>query len=195
MNSNSTWFAALHDSLVSYRRMIDATVDQLTDAELMARPASGFNSVANILRHLGGNLRSRWSDFLTTDGEKEDRQRDTEFEDWAGDRESLLEFFNAGWQKLESAFDLIDETNIEQIIYVRGEPHTIPQALERAITHIAYHTGQITMVGRMVHQGDWKWLTIAPGTSGEFNKKTWGTSASQGVLASEAGRGSDHDAL
>lgn len=182
---NAPWLDALRDSLASYRRMIDATVGQLTDSELVARPMTEFNSVANLLRHLGGNLRSRWTDFLTTDGEKEDRDRDTEFQDWEGDRESLLEFFDAGWKQLELAFDVIDETNLEQLIYIRGEPHTIPQALTRSIAHVAYHSGQITMIGRMVHQGDWKWLTIAPGSSGEFNQKTWGTPASRSVLAGD----------
>lgn len=165
--------------------MIDATVVQLSDAELFSRPGTEFNSVAVILRHLGGNLRSRWTDFLTTDGEKPDRNRDTEFQDWEGDRASLLGYFDSGWRKFESVFDQLDDTNIEQVIYIRGESHTIPQALNRSLTHVAYHAGQIAIVARMVHAGDWKWLTIAPGTSAKFNKDAWGTSASRSVFADD----------
>lgn len=186
-SSSTIWLATLRDSLASYRRMIDATAGQLTDEELATRPAPEFNSVAVILRHLGGNLRSRWTDFLTTDGEKPDRHRDTEFQDWGGDRASLLEHFDSGWKSFEAALDLIDDTNIEQLIYIRGEAHTIPQALIRSLTHIAYHAGQIAIVARMVHDGNWNWLTVAPGASEKFNDEVWGTSASRSVF-------SDHDA-
>ena len=93
-DSPSAWIAAFADTVASYRRMIDATVAQLSDAELHARPAPDVNSVAVILRHLGGNLRSRWTDFLTTDGEKPDRHRESEFLDWDGDRVSLMDHLN-----------------------------------------------------------------------------------------------------
>ena len=94
---------AVAETVSSYRRMIDATVEQLSDEELNVRPAPNINSVAVILRHLGGNLRSRWTDFLTTDGEKPDRDRDTEFLDWDGDRDSLIAHFDAGWDALTAA--------------------------------------------------------------------------------------------
>ncbi len=177
------WLATIRDSLASYRRMIDAAVEQLTDSELFLRPAPDFNSVAVILRHLGGNLCSRWTDFLTTDGEKPDRDRDSEFVDWQGNRASLLQHFDDGWKAFELAFDALHESNIGQTVYIRGEPHSIQQALIRSLTHVAYHTGQVTLVARMVHVGDWRWLTIAPGVSSEFNKQVWGTSASRSILA------------
>ncbi|MDB2686511.1 DUF1572 domain-containing protein [Mariniblastus sp.] len=185
-SSNHTiWLATLRDSLVSYRRAIDATVVQLSDAEFFSRPATEFNSVAVILRHLGGNLRSRWTDFLTTDGEKSDRNRELEFQDWEGDRASLLDYFDSGWRQFESVFELLDDTNVERLIYIRGEAHTIPQALARSLTHIAYHAGQIAIVARMVHDGEWKWLTVAPGASAKFNNDVWGTSASRSVFADD----------
>jgi len=173
----------MRDTVLSYRRMIDATIDQLTDAELVARPAPGINSIAIILRHLGGNLRSRCTDFLTTDGEKPDRDRDTEFLDWNGDRNSLIEHLNVGWEALLSALGAINDTNIDTTIYIRGEPHSIPRALARSVTHLTYHVGQIAMIGRMVHKGDWRWLTIPPGASTEHNNKTWGTEASRSILS------------
>ena len=163
--------------------MIDATIDQLTDAELFARPALGINSVAVILRHLGGNLRSRWTDYMTTDGEKPDRDRETEFLDWDGDRNSLIQHFNSGYDALLSALASIDDKNIDTTIHIRGEPHTIPQALTRSVTHLTYHVGQIAMTARMVHTGDWRWLTIAPGSSAEHNDKTWGTNASRSIFS------------
>ena len=183
-SSNTTsWLTAMRDTIVSYRRMIGATVEQLTDAELFARPAPNINSVAIILRHLGGNLRSRWTDFLTTDGEKPDRDRDSEFLDWQGDRESLFAHFDRGWKTLVSALDGIDESNVNQTICIRGEGHSIPQALARSVTHLTYHVGQIAIIARMVHTGDWHWVTIAPGLSAEHNGRTWGTAASRGIFA------------
>ena len=104
---NTEWIEAVSETVVSYRRMIDAIVAQLSDAELHSRPAADINSVAIILRHLGGNLRSRWTDFLTTDGEKPDRNRETEFQQWDGDRESLMAHFAAGWEAIEQAMERI----------------------------------------------------------------------------------------
>lgn len=183
--TSNAWIDAVGETVVSYRRMIDATIEQLSDAELRARPAPNINSVAIILRHLGGNLRSRWTDFLSTDGEKPDRHRETEFQDWDGDRESLMAHFDAGWQALTTAIQQIDGSNLDQPVFIRGERHTIPHALTRAVTHLTYHVGQIAMVARMVHDGEWRWLTIPPGESARHNEQTWGTSSSRSVFADD----------
>lgn len=180
--TSQPWIDALRGTVDSYRRMIDATVGQLSDAELRTRPAPGMNSVATLLRHLGGNLQSRWTDFLTTDGEKPDRDRESEFRDWPGDRASLMAYFDAGWDALTAALDQLDENNLGRTIPIRGEPHTIPAALTRSITHLTYHVGQISLIARTVHEGDWRWLTIAPGQSAKHNEQTWGTSESRGVF-------------
>ena len=177
------WLDAIRSTVSSYRQMIDATVEQLNDEELVARPAPSLNSVAVILRHRGGNLRSRWTDFLTSDGEKPDRDRDSEFLDWEGDRQSLIKYFDAGWDALSHALNSIDDQNIKDTIYIRGEPHSIQQAVTRSVTHLTYHVGQIAMIARMVHSGEWKWLTIPPGSSAQHNSKTWGTAASRSVLS------------
>jgi hypothetical protein len=182
LTSSSLWLSALRATATSYRQMIDGVTQQLTDDELFARPDGDVNSVAIILRHLGGNLRSRWTNFLTTDGEKPDRDRDAEFRDWEGNRQSLLEYFERGWQALESAFDVIDDGNVNATIFIRGEPHTVAQALTRSIAHLTYHVGQIAMIARMVHRGEWRWLTIAPGASTLHNERTWGTAASRSVF-------------
>jgi uncharacterized damage-inducible protein DinB len=176
------WIDAARETVDSYRRMIDATISQLTDEELRTRPAAGMNSVAIILRHLGGNLRSRWTDFLNSDGEKPDRDRESEFSEWLGDRRSLLDYFDAGWSALVHALESLDGSTVTRTITIRGESQPVPQAVFRSITHVAYHVGQIAMVSRMVHDGEWCWQTIAPGKSADFNSRTWGSSASRGVL-------------
>ncbi len=165
--------------------MIDASVEQLSDAELRERPRPDINSVAVILRHLGGNLQSRWTDFFTTDGEKPNRDRDREFADWEGDRAALLAYFDAGWVALTGAIRQIDDSNINQLIFIRGERHTIADALMRSVTHLSYHVGQIAMVARLVHKGEWRWLTIPPGKSTQHNSQTWGTAASRSVFGHE----------
>ncbi|GIW99921.1 MAG: hypothetical protein KatS3mg111_3254 [Pirellulaceae bacterium] len=182
MSQSTLWLSVMRETVSGYRRMIDGIVEQLTDEELFARPAAEINSVAIILRHLGGNLRSRWTDFLTTDGEKPDRNRDSEFTEWEGDRESLMEYFEQGWRSLESALQTIDEESVGDTIYIRGEPHSIAQALMRSITHIAYHVGQMAIIARMVHHGQWRWLTIAPGASAAHNERTWGTPGSRAIF-------------
>lgn len=180
----SLWLNASAETIASYRKMIDAAVAQLSDEELGVRPAPSLNSVAIILRHLAGNLRSRWTDFLTTDGEKPDRDRDGEFQEWSGDRANLLAEFDRAWDCLAGVPGQLNVANIDTPILIRGERHTIPQALSRSIAHVAYHTGQILMVARAVHAGEWRWLTIAPGGSSAHNQTTWGTAASRGVFGS-----------
>jgi hypothetical protein len=111
---NDPWLNAVTETVASYRRMIDGAISQHADAELFARPRLDMNSVAVILRHLGGNLWSRWPDFLTTDGEKPDRDRDREFMDWEGDRESLLAHFDAGWSAASRGVFGGDESTTEK---------------------------------------------------------------------------------
>ncbi len=163
--SSSNWLSATRETVSGYRLMIDRTVEQLTDEELFARPTPGIHSVAVILRHLGGNLHSRWTDFLTTDGEKPDRDRETEFADWEGDRTSLMQHFDRGWRDLDAALEAVDDENVTRTIYIRGEAHTVAQALVRSVTHLGYHVGQMSLVARTVHRGEWTWLTVAPGGS------------------------------
>jgi uncharacterized damage-inducible protein DinB len=175
------WIAAVLETIDSHRRLIDGALAQLSDEELMRRPAEGVNSVAVILRHIGGNLKSRWTDFLTTDGEKPSRNRDSEFEDWPGDRASLVAFFDEGWQVWRTSIAALTSEDAAKSVTIRGEPHTVPLAIERALTHTAYHTGQIMLIARLVHDGGWKWLTIQPGGSKTHNQQTWGTAASRGA--------------
>jgi hypothetical protein len=175
------WIAPIVEMIDSHHRLVDGAVRQLSDEELFHRPVVGMNCVATILRHLGGNLQSRWTDFLTTDGEKPSRNRDSEFEDWPGDRNSLLAFFESGWQIWRATIESLAPEDIAKSVTIRGEPHTVPQAIERSLTHTAYHVGQIMLIARIVHDGSWQWLTIKPGGSQQHNAQTWGTPASRGA--------------
>jgi uncharacterized damage-inducible protein DinB len=179
------WIRASVETIDSHRRLIDGAIRQLSDEQFFARPADGFNSVANILRHLGGNLLSRWTDFITTDGEKPNRNRESEFDEWAGDRASLMAYFDAGWQVWRTAIATLTEDNLTDTVAIRGEPHSVPLAIERSLTHTAYHVGQIMLIARLVHDSNWQWLTIRPGSSQQHNQETWGTAASRGVAGSD----------
>ncbi len=179
--SSDLWIKAVLETIDSHRRLIDGAVQQLSDDEFIRRPAEGINSVANILNHLGGNLLSRWTDFLTTDGEKPSRSRDLEFEDWPGDRVSLMNLFNSGWQCWRRSIESLTTEDMAKTVLIRGEPHSVPLAIERSLTHTAYHVGQIMLIARLIHEGEWNWLTIRPGGSQQHNQQTWGTAASRGA--------------
>jgi hypothetical protein len=175
------WVQASLETIDSHRRLVDGALRQLTDEEFFRKHAKGINSVAVILRHLGGNLLSRWTDFLTTDGEKPSRNRDSEFEDWPGDRASLMEFFDSGWQTWRKSIESLTAEDFAKTVTIRGEPHSVPLAIQRSLTHTAYHVGQIMLIARLIHDGDWQWLTIRPGGSQRHNQQTWGTPASRGA--------------
>lgn len=183
MTDHLPWLQAARETTVSYRRMIDGIVSQLTPDEVFRRPTADTNSVATLLRHLAGNLESRWTDFLTTDGEKPSRNRDAEFSDWEGDLDSLMQHFDAGWAALTHTLESLDSDAVRQTVLIRGESHSVPFAISRSLTHISYHVGQMAIIARLVHDGSWKWLTIAPGDSQTFNDRTWGTAASRAVFS------------
>jgi hypothetical protein len=183
MKQNRLWLDATRESLAGYRKMIDAALVQLSDEQLFRRPRPELNSVAVLLRHLGGNLQSRWTNFLDEDGEKPDRRRDKEFEDWTGSRAALLSYFEVGFDRFVSTIDLLSDEDLSRMILIRGESHSVPGAILRSLTHLSYHVGQLLYVARLVHGDDssWDWLTIRPGGSEQHNAATWGTSGSRGV--------------
>jgi uncharacterized protein DUF1572 len=148
-----------------YQKMAETVLADLDDAAFFERPGEMVNPIALIVKHVGGNLRSRWTDFLTTDGDKPDRNRDNEFQIVAGDtRDHLMTIWSDGWKALWSTLDTLAESDSHRIITIRGEKHTVRQATLRSLTHTAYHVGQILYVARLIRP-DRKWLTIAPGQS------------------------------
>lgn len=186
-DTDADWLDATRGTIRGYRSIIDSILSQIDDEVLFRRPTPTLNSIAVLLRHIGGNLDSRWRDFLTSDGEKPDRDRDAEFEDWPGTRDELLSYFDHGWQRMTDALDALRPGDLRKTITIRGEPHRVPQAIQRSLTHLSYHVGQIALLARLLRGGDdgWRWLTIPPGGSAAHNHASWGTPASRGAAAED----------
>ena len=158
------------DSFRNYKKMAERAIEQVSDADFFALIDPESNSIAVIVKHIAGNLHSRWRDFLTTDGEKEDRHRDTEFEMIGDTRESLMKFWETGWQTL---FDNVEPLTVEDFartVPIRGEPHTIAEALNRQMTHYAYHVGQIVLLAKHFKSANWRTLSVPKNRSAEFNQ-------------------------
>ncbi|MCC6724441.1 MAG: DUF1572 family protein, partial [Saprospiraceae bacterium] len=127
------------------------------------------NSIATIVKHLWGNMLSRWTDFLTSDGEKEWRQREAEFENDLTSRTELLQKWNEGWACLFQALDSVNSENIDTIIYIRNQGHSIVEAINRQLAHYPYHIGQIVFIGKMAKDSSWASLSIPRGGSQQYN--------------------------
>ncbi|MHA7060087.1 DUF1572 family protein [Aquimarina sp. M1] len=154
-----------------YKSLGEKTIDQVTDKDLFWQYNQESNSIAILVKHLWGNMKSRWTDFLTSDGEKEWRARDAEFDNDIQSKEELVDKWNEGWQSLFEALDSINNTNFDQPIYIRNIEHTITEAINRQLAHYSYHIGQIVFLGKMIRDKHWQSLSIAKGTSNAFNKK------------------------
>ncbi len=158
-------FANLSHEFRYYKEMADRAMGELDDREFSLRPAEHSNPVALIVKHLAGNLASRWTDFLTSDGEKEGRDRDGEFLLSERDtRAELLAAWERGWRALFETIETLEPSDLDAIVTIRGEPHTARQALLRGLSHAAYHAGQITYLVRMIRPES-RWLTVPPGQS------------------------------
>jgi uncharacterized damage-inducible protein DinB len=162
---NDPWMGFVEQMFLKQRAAIDKAVAQLTDDEFARGPSPGFNSVATILRHVAGNLTSRFTDFLTTDGNKPTRDRESEFADWPGTRAELMARFDLAFQTLMTAVASLTDADLDKTITIRGQPLNVREALLRSVDHLAGHVGQIVYLGRLVHVGDWNWLSMAPGTT------------------------------
>jgi hypothetical protein len=164
----------LEDVKLEFRRMkrqAEKALDQVSDEDFFRALDPESNSLALIVKHLAGNLRSRWTDFLTSDGEKPDRNRDSEFILEAGDtREALMARWEAGWKLLADALELSLE-DIERTVLIRGEPHTVVQAVNRQLTHYAGHVGQIVFLAKHLAGPRWQTLSVPRGQSAAFNAK------------------------
>jgi hypothetical protein len=157
-------------SFRGYKRLAEGTFAQLADADFFYTPDQESNSLAVLIKHISGNLRSRWTDFLTTDGEKPDRNRDQEFEINAGvNREQLMRWWEDGWNCVLQTLAALQPDDFQRTIYIRGDAHSVLQAINRSLAHIAYHVGQITYLGKHLRKSEWKSLSIPKGKSAEFN--------------------------
>jgi uncharacterized damage-inducible protein DinB len=151
-----------------YKRLAERAIAQVPDEALVAAPDSESNSIAIIVKHLAGNMRSRFTDFLTSDGEKPDRKRDTEFEAPPKTRAELMAMWEAGWQHVFEALTPLTDADLNRKIYIRSEAHSVTQAINRQMAHYAYHVGQIVYVAKHFAGAKWTALTIPRGKSEEF---------------------------
>ncbi len=152
-----------------YKALGDAALDQVPEAQLSERGANGGNSLAIICWHVAGNFQSRFTDFLTSDGEKPWRDREEEFNDRDVSRAELLEKWNAGWDVLFGALTGLTDENLSGTITIRSQPLAVHEALHRSLAHASYHVGQIVFLAHALRGADWKYLSIAPGGSAAYN--------------------------
>ncbi|HVC47475.1 MAG TPA: DUF1572 family protein [Terracidiphilus sp.] len=170
------------DSLAVFRqqrRLADRAIAQVTDEQLYASLDAEANSIAVIMKHMAGNMRSRWTDFLTSDGEKLNRNRDAEFIDPPATRAALLAEWEAGWSCLFSALEPLTDPDLTCTITIRGEAHSVMQAINRQVAHYSQHTGQIILLAKHFAADHWQSLSVPRNQSAEFNRKVAAGEASQ----------------
>lgn len=165
-----SYLASVRSQFAFYRMLGTKTIEQMTDEQLFWQYHDESNSIAMLVQHISGNLLSRFTDFLTTDGEMESRDRDSEFEVVLDSREGLLQCWDAPWDTLFAAVDSLSVGDLEKIVYIRNEAHTVTEALNRALTHTSYHVGQIVHTGVMLRGEDWKTLSVPRGESSKRNE-------------------------
>ena len=154
----------------TYKGLADKAIAQISENEMHWQPNEESNSIAIIIRHMAGNMRSRWTDFLTTDGEKPDRYRDTEFIDKNESKDELIALWNSGWDIVFNTMESLKPEDALKTVLIRTEPHTVIRAIIRQIAHYGSHVGQIVYLAKQIKNTDWQTLSIPRGKSEEFNK-------------------------
>ena len=167
------------DLLRYYKTMAEGAMEQVTDQELTAALDEEMNSIAIVVKHMAGNMRSRWTDFLESDGEKPDRHRDTEFLDAPPSRAALMDVWEDGWRRVFTALEPLTDADLGRTVTIRREPHSVMQAVNRQIGHYAYHIGQIVMLAKHFRGAEWKSLSIPRNRSADFNRRVQAGQASQ----------------
>ena len=172
----------VEDSLAlfrQYKTLAERAIAQVTDEQLLTMLDDEMNSIAQTVKHMAGNMRSRWTDFLTTDGEKPDRQRDSEFVEPPPTREALLAVWEEGWKRVFAAVEPLTDKDLERVVTIRGEAHSVMQAIHRQIAHYAYHCGQIVLLAKHFNHAGWQSLSVPRGKSQEFTQRVTTGNASQ----------------
>jgi hypothetical protein len=169
MNATTSYLESVKKQFLYYKMLGEKAIDQLESEQLFVSVNEDTNSIAVIVKHLSGNMLSRWTDFLTTDGEKETRNRDGEFEnDWQT-KEQLLTAWNTGWDCFLGALDSLQPEQLSEIIYIRNEGHTVIEAINRQLAHYPYHIGQIVFYAKQLKNSDWNSLSIPKNKSNTYN--------------------------
>jgi uncharacterized damage-inducible protein DinB len=174
MTIAAEFLSVIVNAFEANKRLADRAIEQVPDDKLHVALDANTNSIAVIMKHVAGNLTSRWTDFLTTDGEKPWRNRDDEFVDTFSGRAEILDCWERGWSCLLGTLKSLRPEDLERTVTIRGEPHSVPLALARSLGHTCYHVGQIVQIAR-IHAGErWITLTIPRGGSDQFNRANWG---------------------
>ena len=177
MDPFTTIDMAWRDAAVSgfryHRLLAERAIAQISDNALHQSLDAETNSIAVIMQHVAGNLRSRWTEFLTSDGEKPFRQRDEEFTDRGASRAELLAAWNVAWQEMFASLEALTHADVGRTVLIRGEPHSVPLAVERSLAHTCYHVGQILLLARHWAGPNWETLTIPRGGSSAHNQAVW----------------------
>ncbi|CAM3945966.1 DUF1572 domain-containing protein [Flavobacterium jumunjinense] len=155
--------------MLYYKTIAEKAMDQLDENQLFTTVNEDTNSIATIIKHMHGNMLSRWTDFLTTDGEKEWRKRDAEFDNPDNSKTELLQLWNEGWDCFFKAINALQPEDLSKIIYIRNEGQTALDAINRQLAHYPYHIGQIVFYAKMLKQSDWNSLSIPKNKSNDYN--------------------------
>jgi hypothetical protein len=166
-----TYLELVTENFQSIKLIAERSMDQLTNEELHYAPNEESNSIAVIVKHMSGNLRSRFSDFLSSDGEKPDRNRDGEFEGSYESKTQVLNAWNSGWDVLFNTLSQLKEEDLHKTVYIRSESHQVMEAIQRQIVHQSSHSGQIVYIAKMIKDREWKTLSIPRGKSDKFNQE------------------------
>jgi hypothetical protein len=175
---NTNYLQSVIKQFEYYKMLGEKTFAQLKDEQLFWQYNSDSNSIATIVKHLSGNMRSRWTDFLSSDGEKDWRNREAEFENDISSREEMLKIWNEGWSVFLEALRFIHAEDLDKTIYIRNQGHTVMEAVNRQLAHYPYHIGQIVYIGKMLSES-WTSLSIPKGASREFNSEKFSQSRHQ----------------
>jgi hypothetical protein len=167
----STYVSSIIKQFEYYKLLGEKTFDQLNDKDIHWRYNSESNSIAIITKHIVGNMLSRWTNFLTEDGEKIWRERDQEFEDTYVNKAEMILAWEKGWNCLFEAITPLKQNQLEQLIYIRNQGHTVTEALNRQLAHYASHVGQIMFLGKMIKGKEWQSLSIPKGNSANYNQE------------------------
>lgn len=170
----SSYLPSIKNRFEYYQDLGEKALSQVDDEHLNWQPGDESNSLAITVKHISGNMLSRWTDFLTSDGEKEWRHRDNEFVDDLDTREKVMACWLSGWDCLFNALNVLTDEDLERTIYIRKEPHTVIEAINRQLAHYAYHVGQMVYLARMIAGPNWKSLSIPKGDSEAFNRSMMG---------------------
>ncbi|GLB51637.1 hypothetical protein NBRC110019_06760 [Neptunitalea chrysea] len=172
MESNElNYLESVKKQFIYYKTLGDKTITILTEEELHYTYNETSNSVAVIIKHIAGNMLSRWTNFLTEDGEKKWRHRDDEFEDTLTSKEEIVAYWEKGWTCLFKALDSVHQDNFTNLVYIRNQGHTITEAINRQLAHYPYHIGQMVFLGKMIKDSDWVSLSIPKNQSSQYNQE------------------------